>query len=58
LLIVYGLLIWFQDRLGTDLTDPGRNLNENLTLVMVLALAAVSSLSQYNIVSLRRRLMR
>jgi hypothetical protein len=59
LLVVNGVLVWFNDEYQSDLTgDPTTNLDKSIVLVTFLVIFGISFLSQLNSSKLRDRLFR
>ena len=58
LLVIEGIRVLFESRIGGDVTDPTSSLTQRLTLTVFLVILAISALSQRNASQLRHRVLR
>ena len=58
LLVIEGIRVLFESRIGGDVTDPTSSLTQRLTLTIFLVILIISALSQHNASQLRHRVLR
>ena len=58
LLVIEGIRVLFESRIGGDVTDPTSSLTQRLTLTIFLVILIISALSQRNASQLRHRVLR